>query len=270
MGICSSEVPLYRGRHKRQVNAIATLGLLTAINRQVRQKVRGIFWAKFQHDLRISGEGMSKFEVTQRYLLKIGREGRAVIPQLPFPMKMGDHRYPGYGKFRYWPAMLQPCISLRRLNLKIGVSHIFWADRDNVAAHLFTSEPPQSVGLDSFVAMIQSLPRLRELTLDMIPSFRDNNVLWRDEPNKFLQFLFSGMREFALYLAMYDRLNANHMRLQVGELEYLKRRSYGSISHRTSNETRVRRCWATLNGRYGGMRRYGACRKIPMTSSGGS
>jgi hypothetical protein len=42
-------------------------------------------------------------------------------------------------------------------------------------------------------------------------------VFWRDEPDKFLQFVFSGKQEFALFLLMYELLNANYARLHLGD-----------------------------------------------------
>jgi hypothetical protein len=57
---------------------------------------------------------------------------------------------------------------------------------------------------------------LRQVTIKMIPSFQASYRLWQEEPDKFLQFACSGIREFSLYLFMYERLNANHTRLHKG------------------------------------------------------
>jgi hypothetical protein len=51
----------------------------------------------------------------------------------------------------------------------------------------------------------------------MISSFQASYRLWRKVPDKFLQFAFSGIREFSLYLSMYERLHANHVRLHKGD-----------------------------------------------------
>lgn len=90
-----------------------------------------------------------------------------------------------------------------------------------LADYFLAGQPFESPSLETFAKTFQSLPRLRELNLNIIPSFYDYGILYREEPDKMLQFLFSGMCEFALCLAICDRFNANHKRLHEGDLRKL-------------------------------------------------
>jgi hypothetical protein len=83
------------GWYNRQETAIATLSMLSPINRQIRSEARSLFWAR--SDVRLSetmGPNMSQHKGLRCFLTAIGPEGRACLPDLrlyPFPVQAQGH-----------------------------------------------------------------------------------------------------------------------------------------------------------------------------------
>jgi hypothetical protein len=202
--------------HSRNTELTARVNMLCAMSKQVCHEVRGVFWSGFRHLLNPYDSDMSSFEVTHRYLRKIGSEGKAGVTELPLVLGHRHLGYEGRTAFRGLGQLLHPCLNLQRFTLSIGVTHILWNDREQLQDYLLHGKPLVSPGFDEFVRILRSLQRLRQVTIKMIPSFQASYRLWQEEPDKFLQFACSGIREFSLYLFMYERLNANHTRLHKG------------------------------------------------------
>jgi hypothetical protein len=58
--------------HSRNTELTARVNMLCAMSKQVCHEVRGVFWSGFRHLLNPYDSDMSSFEVTHRYLRKIG------------------------------------------------------------------------------------------------------------------------------------------------------------------------------------------------------
>jgi hypothetical protein len=213
------------GSHKLPI--LSALGVLSAMNKQIRSEARGVFWAVFPFT--IDGPKDIDYHQTIRLVLnKLGPEGRASIPQLSVRLiNMHIHQgYLSYVAFNEIMLSLKACVNLRELRLSLGVSQIFWSDRDMLEGHLLHGQAFRSTGIANFITMLQSLPNLRKVDLELVGSWLREYGLFRHEPDKFLQYAFSGAREQFLWTKLAnalqsDQLHTHREAQKLGNIEVL-------------------------------------------------
>jgi hypothetical protein len=93
--------------------------------------------------------------------------------------------------------------------LQLGVTYIFYDDQEALEAYFLHNRPLQSVGLEHFVDIVISLPKLKRLYLTFKTTGRIYSPPLLSRQANFRQFALTGMREIMLWLELKQRLQAN-------------------------------------------------------------
>jgi hypothetical protein len=149
--------------------AISIFEMLGAMNKQIREEVRREFYREAVMSLQ--GEwpdGGDYHSMVQRFLDGAGKEDRASLPKLDImylDQAVLDFGVIGYASFQSVVNSLSFCKNLSSLALQLGVSHILHADHEGLEKYFLHNRPLLSPGLEHFVSIMTSLPKLKRLDL---------------------------------------------------------------------------------------------------------
>jgi hypothetical protein len=101
------------------------------------------------------------------------------------------------------------CKNVSCLTLQLGVSQILHNDLEALEGYFLHKRPLLSLGLEYFVSVITSLPRLKRLNLTFKTTGRISSPPLLSQQANFLGFAMSGTREIMLWLELKERLQAN-------------------------------------------------------------
>jgi hypothetical protein len=187
-----------------QSNVPTTALLLGAVNKQMRQESRAILWTK-TFLMRLGEEAYHHDYLRTFFMMAEGTE-------IPAPQVQALHSpspsLSGYAGFQKILSALDSCRGLKELDFELPVSYIFRNDGDALRAH-FAGKPLMSAGLENFATIIESLPLLKDLYLDLNDYSLDDKSCNPDQ--RFFEFAFRGMREVKLFKAVEERLQASQI-----------------------------------------------------------
>jgi hypothetical protein len=187
-----------------QSNVPTTALLLGAVNKQMRQESRAILWTK-TFLMRLGEEAYHHDYLRTFFMMTEGTE-------IPAPQVQALHSpspsLSGYAGFQKILSALDSCRGLKELDFELPVSYIFRNDGDALRAH-FAGKPLMSAGLENFATIIESLPLLKDLYLDLNDYSLDDKSCNPDQ--RFFEFAFRGIREVKLFKAVEERLQASQI-----------------------------------------------------------
>jgi hypothetical protein len=216
-----------------QSNVPTTALLLGAVNKQMRQESRAILWTKIIL-MRLGEEAYHHDYLRTFFTMAEGTE-------IPAPQVQALHNpspsLSGYAGFQKILSALDSCRGLKELDFELPVSYIFRNDGDALRAY-FTGKPLVSAGLENFATIIESLPLLKDLYLDLNDYSLDDKSCNPDQ--RFFEFAFTGMRGFKLFKAVKERLQASQIWSNSGVVNKVPRvgftgKTYVSILYKYLN-----------------------------------
>jgi hypothetical protein len=149
---------------------------------------------------------MAAFE---QFLRNLGDQGRYGVNSLTVVDSSGCCTYgarplgfsvAGYASFTSACSMFPACISLTTLRLTVSELYLFRDDEDALKGFFNRGVALKSKGLDSFREILQALPKLRDIYLDIPENgHRQGCVDW-SELTPFLWYAFTKMRREKLWV----------------------------------------------------------------------
>jgi hypothetical protein len=229
-------------------NIISTLNILGTLNRTIRKETRPIFWSlasftlapcipsHYTGDVAFAPYYIAIFE---RFFRGLGDGGRSGIISLVVPDSIGcwccsiqplDLSEAGYLKFMSTCSMLSDCTSLTALRITVSEYYLFREDQMALEAFFLQGGALQSKSLVAFQKILQSLPNLRNVDLD-IPAVHRSRVLQHGLAH-FLQYAFTGGRRLKLWNAAASILGETKLQPTAGQVHVNRERI-----HRTPNSS---------------------------------
>jgi hypothetical protein len=247
---CWSPSPVFynwRSDLKELSGIMSVLKVLGTLNTTIRKEARTIFWSlvafelQQDHRRKQTDSRVSKpyyMAIFERFLYSLGDDGRSVVISLVVlnftscwccSVQSLDLTGIGHHSFIGVCGLLPSCMSLTTLRVTISEHYLFRNDQAALEDFLLRGRVLKGEGLMAFQKILQGLPKLVNVDLDLPGTDPDSRIIWH-EFKPFLQFAFTSERHNKLWTAVAEILRGTKLQLEAGHVHFARSRDRTSAT----------------------------------------